>query len=31
LFKNVEFTSSVIRDAGGKDRFTLKMLIEASQ
>ncbi|PYR99001.1 MAG: hypothetical protein DMG16_19355, partial [Acidobacteria bacterium] len=31
LFKNVEFTSSVTRDSGGKDRFTLKMLMEASQ
>ena len=31
LFKGVEFTNSVIRDASGKDRFTLKMTIEASQ
>ena len=31
LFKDVQFTSSVTRDAGGKDRFTIKVSIEAPQ
>jgi Tfp pilus assembly protein PilN len=29
VFKSVEFTTSVTRDATGKDRFTLKMAVEA--
>lgn len=29
LFKDVQFTSSVTRDASGKDRFTMKASIEA--
>jgi Tfp pilus assembly protein PilN len=28
LFKGVELTTSVTRDAGGKDRFTLRMTVE---
>jgi Tfp pilus assembly protein PilN len=28
LFKGVEFTNSVTRDPAGKDRFTLKMILE---
>jgi Tfp pilus assembly protein PilN len=31
MFKGVEFTNSVIREANGKDRFTLKMTVEVSQ
>jgi Tfp pilus assembly protein PilN len=30
-FKGVEFTNSVTREANGKDRFTLKMALEAHQ
>ena len=31
LFKDVQFTSSVTRDNGGKDRFTLKASIEVTK
>jgi len=31
LFKGVEFTSAVTRDAIGKDRFTLKMVVGVEQ
>ena len=31
MFKGVEFTNSVMREANGKDRFTLKMVVEVSQ
>jgi Tfp pilus assembly protein PilN len=31
LFKGVEFTTAVTRDAGGKDRFTLKMTVGVEQ
>jgi Tfp pilus assembly protein PilN len=31
LFKGVEFTNSVTREASGKDRFTLKMVLEDSK
>jgi Tfp pilus assembly protein PilN len=31
LFRGVEFTNSVTRDASGKDRFSLKMIVEARQ
>jgi Tfp pilus assembly protein PilN len=31
MFKGVEFTNAVTREANGKDRFTLKMLVEVSQ
>ncbi len=31
LFKGAEFTNSVTRETNGKDRFTIKMLIEGSK
>jgi Tfp pilus assembly protein PilN len=31
MFKGVEFTNSVMREPNGKDRFTLKMVVEVSQ
>src|SRR5207302_1352913 len=31
LFKGVEFTNSVTREPSGKDRFTLKMVLEAAK
>lgn len=31
LFKEVQFTGSVVKDAKGKDRFTLKAVVEVAQ
>ena len=31
MFKSVEFTNSVTREATGKDRFTMKMVVEVPQ
>jgi len=31
VFRDVQFTSSITRDAGGKDRFSLRAVIEARQ
>ena len=31
MFKGAEFTSSVTRDPGGKDRYSLKMLLEVTR